>query len=276
MSDRDATAALIGRLRSHYIADSADRHARKGGEFAAEVSINGGWGNGNRADALYAGFTSSSGRILVGHEVKVSRADWRAELAKIGKADYWADACHAWYIVAPSTEIVPVEELPARWGLMTPPARASAKRFKIVKAAEVKTDHNPPWEAIRSFMARLDTLQHHDTNERLAAMLGAERARLEDSYETRMTAQLDPRDAQRLRNLAELEQHLGYTIDLFDYSADSRVAPEVLASAIGLAKSVRSVPARAREISYVRQSLNRILPALDDIEKTLTDFKVEK
>lgn len=154
MSAHDQTRDLLRRLRRHYI---------KPGAFAGGVLVEEcGWNGGNtlsRCDALYVGFTGTSGRRLIGHEVKVSRADWRKELDSPGKADAWADQCHAWYVVAPSVTIVRPEEIPDGWGLFIPSARTSTRMDVMVKAT-VHQQRQPSWDAVRSLIARLDTLQH--------------------------------------------------------------------------------------------------------------------
>jgi hypothetical protein len=106
------TADLLARLRRHYIKPG---RGLPGGIFAAEVGINGGAGIGQRCDAIYVGFTSSSGRLMVGHELKVSRSDWLHELARPGKADWWHDNCHEWWVVAATSDLVKPEELPPGW-----------------------------------------------------------------------------------------------------------------------------------------------------------------
>lgn len=150
---RAITEDLTLRLQRHYIRPGADM---AGGVLVPEVGLNGGYGKGRRCDAIYAGFTSASGRILVGHEVKATRSDWLAELAKVGKADYWADQCHAWYLVT-VPGVVRDGELPVGWGLMTPGNARS--RLTVQVPATVHEDRQPSWEAVRSIMARLDTLQ---------------------------------------------------------------------------------------------------------------------
>jgi hypothetical protein len=150
------TRELTERLRTHYTSDP-DSPNWQGGVFVAEVGINGnathdGQAVNRRVDAVYAGFTSASGRLLLGHEVKVSRSDWRAELAKVGKADFWHDNCHQWWIVAPSIEIVPPEELPDGWGLKVP--RGSTMR-SVVKATTRNV--TPSWDALRSIWSALET-----------------------------------------------------------------------------------------------------------------------
>ncbi|WP_233424663.1 hypothetical protein [Mycolicibacter heraklionensis] len=146
------TRELMDRLQRHYIKPGAPL---PGGIFLPEVGWNGAAGGG--CDAIYVGFTSTSGRILVGHELKVSRADWLNELRKPGKADRWADQCHQWYLVVNDPTIVQDGELPAGWGLMVP--GPSKTRMRVLVKAETKVDHTPAWHAVRSIMARQDTLR---------------------------------------------------------------------------------------------------------------------
>ena len=80
------------------------------------------------------------------------------ELDQPGKADFWHDNCHAWYVVAPAAGIVRPEELPPGWGLMLPNTRSKV-RFDIAVRATVRDDVVPSWLAVRSIMARHDTLQ---------------------------------------------------------------------------------------------------------------------
>ena len=49
---------LLGRLRRHYIEPS---RRLPGGIFVPEVGMNGGYGAGRRCDAIYVGFTTTSG-----------------------------------------------------------------------------------------------------------------------------------------------------------------------------------------------------------------------
>lgn len=43
---------------------------------------------------------------LIGHEVKVSRADWLHELKQPEKAEAWKRFCHEWYLVVSDAAIV--------------------------------------------------------------------------------------------------------------------------------------------------------------------------
>jgi hypothetical protein len=151
-SDRAITQDLMARLQRHYIKPGAPF---PGGIFLPEVGWNGGVGS-TRADAIYVGFTSASGRLLVGHEVKASRSDWLNELNKPGKADAWADQCHEWWLVA-APGIVHDGELPDGWGLMVP--GRSKTRLEVKVRAWLHRDRTPSWDAVRSIMGRQDTLR---------------------------------------------------------------------------------------------------------------------
>lgn len=177
---------LIDRLRRHYIKDPK----QPGGMFVTECGLNNGFGPQRRVDALHIGFTRTSGQLLRGHEVKVSRADWLHELDQPEKAEFWSDACHEWWLVTPVAEIVALGELPPGWGHMVPDPR-SKTRFKALVQADRKADtHAPPWLACRSILARLDSLAQTDR--------AAERQQIEQQARAKAEADLDRRTAQAL------------------------------------------------------------------------------
>ena len=145
---------LVDRLRRHYIKDAA----QPGGVFLAECGLNNGFGNQSRVDALHVGFTGTSGRILRGHEIKISRADWLHELDQPDKATVWHDACHEWWLVTPTPDLVRTGELPPGWGHMVPDPRAKTRFRTIERAARKPDDHSPSWLVMRSVLARIDTI----------------------------------------------------------------------------------------------------------------------
>ena len=275
-TNRMTTPELLKTLQSHYIADSSDMHARDGGVFAPEVSVNGTWGSGSRrADALYAGFTSASGRVLVGHELKVSRSDWRHELDQLDKADTWADACHAWYVVAPSTDIVPPEELPDGWGLMLPPKSSRGKRMRIEVKATVKKDFSPPWWALRSFMARIDTLAHQKRLDEVQRIVQERMNEYQDRMKSiRGDRQLTGDEKSRLDRLDRLEKSLG--LEITDWRTDieeGRVSLDVLIAAARLASAgsdhrLRSLGRSVEVLAAAHSRLvSDVLPALAELER---------
>jgi hypothetical protein len=208
-SDRTITADLMARLERHYIKPGAPL---PGGVFVPEVGQNGSWGAGRRCDAIYVGFTSSSGRLLVGHEVKASRADWLHELAQPGKADTWADQCHEWWLVT-APGVVHDGELPAGWGHMVP--SASRTRMRVVTRARRKPDsHKPAWDAVRSVLARQDTLRAQTIADQVQRSKDRLRADHERSVQARVDGLMASRpDATDLQErLAAIETALGAQI----------------------------------------------------------------
>lgn len=271
MSDRETTADLLARLRRHYIKPG---QPLPGGVFVPECGING--GSQTRCDALYAGFTSTSGRLLVGHEIKASRADWRKELDSAGKADRWADNCHAWYIVAPSTEIVPPEELPNGWGLMVPNPRTTTRMSVVVKA-EVHSDRNPSWQLCRSILARLDTLRaQHDAEVRQRANEQA-LAEAEKRMSSRRGEGITAHQQQRIDMLDRLEAELDVEVAAYTFGRDNRrVSPERLAAALQLLAAGDDVAARfpvMNALPQTRGAAEHVLTALGEFEQAVTAFR---
>lgn len=77
----------------------------------------------------------SSSQALHGHEVKVSRSDWLAELKDPTKSDRVKKYCMHWWLVVPDASIVKPGELPDDWGLMV----ISGKGLRAHKKAPLLT-----------------------------------------------------------------------------------------------------------------------------------------
>ncbi len=112
---RVTEADMLALLRDRYTrireGTDADRYAR-----AAHAPIIDSCGQARRI-ADYIVCDTYGGEIL-GFEVKVSRADWLAELRDPHKAE-WRRWCHRWYLVVPDASIVR-DDLPDGWGLIVP------------------------------------------------------------------------------------------------------------------------------------------------------------
>jgi hypothetical protein len=73
---------------------------------------------------------------LAGIEIKVSRSDWKKELAHAEKSVAIQKYCKYWYVAAP-VGVVPVAEVPEAWGLID----VKENTATIVKSAtELKTE----------------------------------------------------------------------------------------------------------------------------------------
>lgn len=255
------SAELLDRLQRHYIKPGPF----PGGVFVRECGING--GVQARVDALYVGFTSTSGRLLVGHEVKVSRADWRRELDKAGKADRWADACHQWIIVAPGPDVVPREEVPHGWGLMYPSPRTKVRMHTVIRPT-THVDRVPSWDIVRSIMARLDTLQTQERADYRRKADEAARAEAEAAAARRAEVEgqrvIDPATRRRLAALTRLERDLGASITDGWNPGPDKVLPEVAAGAMRLARALVAGGVNMRQDRYATDQLRSVAQQLLD------------
>lgn len=265
MSDRTTTKDLMARLERHYIKPG---QGFKGGVFVPECGINGG-AQTSRCDALYVGFTSTSGRLLVGHEVKASRADWLHELDQVDKATCWADQCHEWWLVA-APGIVHDGELPTGWGLLEP--GQSKTRMKIRARAVRHAERQPSWEIVRSVIARLDTLQVQD------------RARFERTARERITKDVEARLEQRhqyqqvdpeIRRKAEILDRLASLVNI-DLGSWSGVRPEEFAQALEILRARRDLIHRWDGLDQDARALREHADRLDQITQALRQIDLEE
>lgn len=250
------TSTLLAMLERHYI-KPGDTYA--GGVFLPECGLNG--RTGRRCDALYAGFTSASGRILIGHELKVSRSDWRHELETVGKADTFADQCHAWYVVAPSTDIVPPNELPPGWGLMVP-GNSRSRRMTTVRAAQLYLERTPSWLITRSMMARLDTLRVQREHEVQQAALKAADERFDQRVAAEEKYKVPRKVQERLAVLDRLEEILG-PVDRWSWDLD-HFTPEAAAAYLRWAKSAKDGASRVAVAQQMATAATRMLAAVEE------------
>lgn len=253
---------LMARLRRHYMPPQP----WPGGVFVEEVGWNGGSATNSRCDAIYVGFTGTSGRRLVGHELKVSLADWRRELDQPGKADPWADQCHEWWIVAPSTAVVPPAELPAGWGLMVPNARTKTRMDKVVRAETRTVD--PSWHAVRSLMSRIDTVNRSE----IAAEVQRQVRAKTEAIEAERTAAAFTRNcpkASEHETLREVEKALGVIGNIGGYSTWGPEGHDLSVTELRLAvdavREGRDLRAALERISgYPMAEMRNCLKSLDE------------
>lgn len=119
---------LLAVLSRHYNAPNRP----KGWLLAPEIASPRG---DRRADLIAAPLTLSGESIIVGHELKVSRADVLAELANPTKHDEWARHCHRWWLVVADPALVDGLDIPAHWGVMAPPSGRRTRSMTVLKPA---------------------------------------------------------------------------------------------------------------------------------------------
>ncbi len=151
---------------------------------------------GNRtADALMIQTWPSRELAITGVEYKRSRNDWRRELRDGQKAESVAAYCHYWLVLAPKG-VVPLEEVPAGWGLYEFDDHDRLFRVK-----------GPPrQETVKpidlSFLASI--LRSAERVNRSEAVLDADRAQLREEFNKRITEHVTEQTREHKRLVEKL------------------------------------------------------------------------
>lgn len=214
-------------------------------------------GDTRRADLVAVSLWGSRGYGIDVHEIKVSRADWLAELKQPSKAEAWWPHSSRFWLVVPHESIVAPGELPEGWGLMVPPKHAGRRSMqKLVKPA-VRTPQIP-----------LELVARVLTREQRNAASQAEKARWEGNregveQERRSAADhgtdrmlLTPHQRTRLDHLKRIEQMFGGELGWLEDDIDANEA----ARALKFIKDNRRLPTEW-ELSAAEQAGQRILDA---------------
>lgn len=87
------------------------------------------------ADAIAMSVWPSRGYDIHGIEVKVSKYDWKCELANPAKSAPVQQFCNRWWIATPDDTIIAPGELPPTWGWMV----VKSNTMRVVKEAPILT-----------------------------------------------------------------------------------------------------------------------------------------
>lgn len=170
-----------------------------------EVAQATGFSANRRLDAVIMDLWPSRGLSLHGVEIKVDLYDWRREKANPEKAEEIARFCDFFSIAAPAG-LIPLEEIPAAWGLMEFGADGGLSHAKRAQ----KTTAEPVGRAFLAAMMRAATRPaDQDT---LDAAMAAERRRLEQGFKEQVQIEVErrQRDAnQAAANWQRLMKEIG-------------------------------------------------------------------
>ena len=150
MAAPHTASSMTELLRQHYNPDGrALSHL-----FMPEIGAPGGR---RRADLLVApiSIAGAKANTLIGHEIKVSRADVMAELADPTKADPWLRYCTRWYLVVADPALIEGLEIPDLWGVMAPPSGRRTRSMTILREAPKLTpdgDLSPVVSRLAAYM----------------------------------------------------------------------------------------------------------------------------
>jgi hypothetical protein len=112
--------AMLDLLRDRYTVDAGNGPRYVFAEHVRNYCGFAGYGTTvplRTADAMAVDLWPSSGHLVHGFEVKVSRSDWLTELKDPEKAEAFRPFVDHWWLVVPDATIVR-DDLPAGWGLL--------------------------------------------------------------------------------------------------------------------------------------------------------------
>lgn len=206
------------------------------------------------ADAVAFGLWPSHGHAVEGIEIKVSRSDFLAEMAKPQKSQPVFQYCDRWWLAVPKGLVAP-SEVPPTWGVLelTGDRLVQRKKAPILEPAPLP----------RSFVASL-LRRHAGADEQtmevliqreVAAQVETAERRFRREYEMRRTA--DMREAERANKVwQEVLDATG--IDLRSYHHAEGNLCEILKLVIELNGGWSS------RLSTLRQGAERLLQTIDE------------
>lgn len=244
-------AEMIEMLRAHYIAPSKPA----AGYFCPEIQAPEG---NRRADLIWLPLTSYQRGEIIGHEVKVSRADVIQELSDPTKADAWAQYCTQWWLVVSDPALVEGLEVPARWGILAPPSGRRTRTMTVLRDAQRLTPVHQA-TALATIMARMFNAGD-DVAARMRIMQDrAERAEqaargweqnYHDASNKLRTMQVSPSDAEIIQEVLRVFHRKKFTLERDRYLSVG--ADAIAATLIDIAV------ARARAAELARDVKDRI------------------
>jgi hypothetical protein len=225
-------------------------HVRNAAGFAATRTL----------DAMALSLWPSRGHELHGYEVKISRADFRRELADGGKADAWHGIVDRFWIVAP-LGIVPKAELPATWGLLETD-KAGKKLRSTVPAPLQTVERAPIARNVLVPMLRAAGAAMTVTPERAALDVEFERGRLHGREQLAFAAEYERtqlgaarEELERLKEvIREFKDVLG--VDLGAFQRDGARVAQVV-------EALRTVLADDTAVERARSNVERAASDLD-------------
>jgi hypothetical protein len=253
-----STPQLLEALHTHYIKPE-DRlsQAGAGAVFLTEVTAP---NSTRRADAVYLGLWQSRGAGEIDVcELKTSRSDWRRELDNPAKAEAWWPYSTRFWVVAPSTDVVPAEEVPDGWGLMIPNPRG--RRFKVITKPAART----PELTMGLLLTLLKNTETTRTNtmRQLEHRMQQEHWNREQQLRRELTSKNDPEIKRRVDALEELEKNLG--IQIGSSSWKKQIEPALAGRA--MADFIRDEAARdnaLEDMGYQAKTLEQLAQRLTE------------
>lgn len=261
---------LLDMLRAHY----CPPNRQPSGLFAAEVQSPDGR---RRADAMWMPLVSSAGEELVGHEIKVSRADVLVELQEPSKCDPWLRYCHRWWLVVASGDLLIGlwDDIPAAWGVLAPPSGRRRRTMTVLRPAPDLRPENPApaiqrllaWSYYRQREQVAAAERRAEPSDRTADLLREQISTLHGRADVQVSPQ-GRRALELLHAIERLSAANGQRVwaDHLDLDLIARTVLDQIAVARGTETAARALDSVLRQLEdplgYAKTHVNQALAVL--------------
>ncbi len=209
-----------------------------------------------RCDAIAIGMWQSSGHLIHGFEVKVSRGDWLREVKNVTKADPFLERCDRWWLVTGDVAIAKPEEIPDAWGWMT----ATKTGLRVQRPAKPLPQDPNTMHRLWAFALIRRAVERDGKSAEFQAMLEKERIRIQ--------AQADDHIRREIAHAVPAYEKLRERVEKFEKDSGMKLEDWRLGNVGKLARRIVSLT----EEGYggLTKTLQRQLQALQTLSDNVT------
>jgi len=218
-----------------------------------------------RCDGVAIGMWGSTGRLIQGFEVKVSRSDWLRELKDVSKADPFIEQCDRWWLVTGDISVAKPEEIPEAWGWMN----ATKTGLRVQRPAKPLPQDETRIRRLWAFALIRRAAERGDVNSpEFQAVLAKHREQLDrrakDTLE-REAARISPQFAALQKKVDEFEKASGMKLEDWRLGNVGKLARKLHAiSEDGYRGFERTLKQQAQSLEQLAKLTRETLSALGD------------
>lgn len=217
-----------------------------------------------RCDAVAIGMWGSTGHLIHGFEVKVSRGDWLRELRSVKKADPFIEQCDRWWLVTGDAAIAKPDEIPEAWGWMT----ATRNGLRIQRPAKPLPQDEHRIRRLWAFaMIRKAAEPKGIDSQQYQAMLAKERARIERDAQDRIdreVARAAPHYEELKKQVEDFERDSGMKLGDWRLGNVGKLARQIREmSEHGYGGFTKRLRAQLKELTDLQKRVESALAAIE-------------
>lgn len=226
---------------------------------------------GKRVDAIAYNLYPSRNWKTVGLEIKASRSDWKSELEKASKNDWFVGQVDEFYVVAARKGIVKESELPEGWGLYV--MKGGGKLYQEVESD--LTEHQDREMDPEFYMRAVKKARERERNAKVSKERARKRGFRKGKKEGKKEGDIT-RDQKKMIEKGERFEELKDNLDirLSNWHMDEDTYEKINA-ALHLIKEVDSDKVRSlrSEVSKMKEKNEQVSTKIESLEYALNDLE---